>query len=129
MPETGYAAIAATLLSLVFFYVPGAKDWYEKLEPQRKQWVIVGLLFIAVGGRFGLSCLGRDQAFACTLDGGYEALQSFVIAIAVNAGFYNGVKYIADKGKRAVAKAEARVEAKVEERIELAEKLEETAKK
>lgn len=123
MSDIGYAALAGAILSLVFFYVPGAKGWYEKLEPQRKQWVMLGALLLAVAGRFGLSCAGRSEAFTCDIDGGISALETFVLAIVANAGVYNGVKYIADPGKRAIAKAEARVEAKVEERIELAEKL------
>lgn len=129
MSDIGYAALAGAILSLVFFYVPGAKGWYESLAPQRKQWVMLGALFLAVAGRFGMSCAGRSQAFTCDIDGGISALETFILAIVSNAGVYNGIKYIADPGKQAIAKAEARYEEKVEERIELAEKLEEAKKK
>lgn len=95
MSDTTYAAIAGAILSLIFFYVPGAKDWYEKLPPAKKQWVMLGLLLLAVGGRFALSCAGRDAIFTCDVNGGINALETFVWAVVANAGVYKGVNYIA----------------------------------
>lgn len=94
MDVTGYALLAGALLSLLFAYVPGVKGWYEKIPPDYKQLVMLGSIFIVVAGRFGLSCLGKDTQFACSYDGGYEALKAFVLAIAANAGVYKATSYI-----------------------------------
>ncbi len=97
MNTTAYAAIAGALLSLAFFYIPGANGWYEKLMPAKKQWVMLGLLLLAVGGRFALACAGRDSAFTCDINGGWNALETFVWAIVANAGVYKSINYIAGK--------------------------------
>lgn len=99
MTENAYAVVAAAILSLAFFYVPGMKGWYDKLASEKKQWVMVGLLFLAVFGRFALSCVGRDSLFVCSTSGAMDAVETFIWAVVANAGVYGGIKYIAKGSK------------------------------
>ncbi len=89
-----YAVIAGAFLALVFFYVPGLSSWYGKLPSDKKQLVMLAALFVAVGGRFALSCFGKDTAFACTDEGAWDALVQFVISVVSNAGVYKGTNYL-----------------------------------
>ena len=89
-----FGILAGAALSLLFAFVPGFKGWYEKLPPDYKQLVMLGLIFVVVAGKFGLGCLGKDQTFACNADGAYEALVAFILAIAMNAGVYKATNYI-----------------------------------
>lgn len=97
MDNNQYAALAGTLLSLAGFYFPGFKTWFEKQTSDKKQLVMLGLIFIAVGARFALGCLGRDHAFACSVDGAWDALFAYGLAIVFNAGIYKGINYVAGK--------------------------------
>ena len=82
-PEA-FAALGALALSLVFEYFPAIKDDYDKLPPDQKRFVMVGLVFLAVAGAFGLSCLSEIVAFACTAFGALDAVIVFFFAIGVN---------------------------------------------
>lgn len=89
-----FSVIAAAVLALAGAYLPGVKAWYESLDADRKQLVMLGAIFATVAGKFGLSCLGKDATFVCTADGAYDALVAFVLAIATNAGVYKATNYI-----------------------------------
>ena len=89
-----YAVIAGALMALLFFYVPGLNAWYEKLPPDQKQLVMLAALFVAVGGRFALSCFGKDTAFVCSSNGAYDALVQFVLSVVSNAGVYKATNYL-----------------------------------
>ncbi len=89
-----FGILAGAALSLLFAFVPGFKGKYEALSKERKQLVMLALLFLVVAGKFGLSCIGKDATFACTQDGAYEALVAFILAAAVNAGVYKATNYI-----------------------------------
>jgi hypothetical protein len=99
--ETKYALIAGALITLAGFYFPFFKDWYKKLTSDKKQTVMLVAIFVAVAGRFALSCTGQVDAYACSLNGGWDATADFVMAIVANAGIYKGVNYLADKRKLA----------------------------
>lgn len=95
-----YSILAGALLSLIFAYVPGLKSWYEKLSAEYKQLVMLGALFVIVGGKFALGCIGRDATFTCDANGVYDALTAFILAISANAGVYKGTEYVrTGKGK------------------------------
>jgi hypothetical protein len=57
------AAAAAAGLSLVFRYVPGARDWFASLQPVYKQWCMFGLTaIIALGiGLWNMAVNGFSQ--------------------------------------------------------------------
>lgn len=94
MEQNQYAVIAGAILSVLFFYLPGLNTWYEKLASDQKQLIMLAAIFVAVFGRLGLACLGKDAAFACTYDGAWDALVQFVVAIIANAGVYKATNYI-----------------------------------
>lgn len=79
------SAIAGVLLSLVFSYAPGAKDWFETLTPTFKRLVMLGLLLMATGGVFGLAC-GQVVSGIATCDraGAIELARIFVTAVVAN---------------------------------------------
>lgn len=89
-----FSVIAAAILALAGAYLPGVRPWYEGLDADRKQLVMLAAIFAVVAGKFGLGCLGKDATFMCTADGAYEALTAFVLAIATNAGVYKATNYI-----------------------------------
>ena len=40
-------ALVGAAISLIMTYVPGASDWYEKLDPKQKALTMLGLLALA----------------------------------------------------------------------------------
>jgi len=81
-------AIGAALLSLLMEYIPPFSGWYEKLAPGYKRLFMAGLLFVVVGGAFGLSCAGLLVVFACSWAGAWAAVQVWLFAIAINQGIH-----------------------------------------
>jgi hypothetical protein len=81
-------AIGAAVLSLLMEYVPPFSGWYEKLSPSYKRLFMASLLFVVVGGAFGLSCASLLAVFACSWAGVWAAFQLWAIAIAINQGIH-----------------------------------------
>ena len=81
-------AIGAAVLSLLMEYLPPFSGWYEKLSPGYKRLFMAGLLFIVVGGAFGLSCASLLTVFVCTWVGAWAAIQVWLLAIAINQGVH-----------------------------------------
>jgi len=94
MTENQYAAMAGALLSLAFAYFPYLKDKFEALRSDYKQLIQIGVIAVLIFGRVGLACIGRDNAFACTNNGVWQALEAFVVAVVVNSGVYKATNYI-----------------------------------
>ncbi len=82
------AAIAGVILSLAFKYIPGLSGWYEGKAPEYKELIMLGIMFVAVGGAYGLSCYGWLDVYACGMAGLRDAVFSFVIAVVGNQGAY-----------------------------------------
>ena len=82
------AVIAGVVLSLVFSYVPGAKDWFEKLEGNTKRFVMLGALFVVAAGIFGLSCTPLYSYVTCDFAGAWQMLWVFVVAAIGNQTAY-----------------------------------------
>ena len=81
-------AIGAAVISLLIEYIPPFSGWYEKLSAGYKRLFMAGLLFIVVGGAFGLSCAGLLAVFVCTWIGVWSAIQVWLFAIAINQGIH-----------------------------------------
>ena len=81
-------AIGAAVISLLMEYIPPFSGWYEKLDPGYKRLFMAGLLFVIVGGVFGLSCAGLLAVFVCTWIGVWSAVQVWLFAIAINQGIH-----------------------------------------
>lgn len=84
--------IAGTLLSLLFSYVPGAREWFDPLSATHKRLTILGLLTISAGAIYGLSCLGWGSAWGVTIPcdqkGVLVLLEQLILAIIANQGVY-----------------------------------------
>lgn len=82
--------IAAAALSLLFGYIPGFKDWYEKLDTAPKKAAVMGVMLIAVAaGSFTLSCAGLvNLGVVCTKPGAIEFVLVVFQSLAVNQGTY-----------------------------------------
>ena len=78
------SALAGIVLSLGLEYIPGVEGWYGKFEPKQKRLVMLGSLFLVVGGTFGLSCAGLLVAFVCSWPGAWEAVIAFIAALVAN---------------------------------------------
>ena len=88
MSSESLALVAGVLLSLLFSYVPGLKDWFDKLSGNHKRLVMLGALLVSALGVFGLSCTGRYNFVACETDGAWALIEVFVLAAVANQAAY-----------------------------------------
>lgn len=88
MSSQALAATAATILSLLFSYVPGFKTWYAPLSPTMKRLIMLAFVTLTAAGAFGLACAGwGDQLnlnLTCSHAGALGLLQSLIAALAAN---------------------------------------------
>jgi hypothetical protein len=87
--EQTLAAIAGVVLSLLFSYVPGMREWFDALEGTYKRLLMLALLAIVSVGIFVLGCAGVVQGIPCTQDGGWQLLQLFIAAAIANQTAYS----------------------------------------
>ena len=84
--------IAGTALSLVFSYIPGAKDWFKQFKPEFKRAIMLVLILLAGGAVFGLGCLGWGAEFGinltCDQAGFLGLVQQIMVAIIANQSIY-----------------------------------------
>lgn len=88
MTPVQFSAIGGVLLSLLFEYIPGLKDWFAKKPSQTKALIMLGLMFIVGVGSVLLSCYGPFEFFECSEAGIWDAVTAFAIAAATNQGTY-----------------------------------------
>jgi hypothetical protein len=88
------SGIAGVVLSLIFSYVPGIKDWFETLEPSIKQAVMGGLLVVVALAAFGLSCAGLDIGIVCSGAGAWELARLLLAALVANSSTYTATKHL-----------------------------------
>lgn len=93
MESFSIGAVAGVILSLLFKYIPGLDKWYGELDPNTKELVMLGIMVLAVGGAFGLSCAGWLDVYACTEVGAKDAVFALVGAVVGNQGTYSLLKY------------------------------------
>jgi hypothetical protein len=83
------SSVAGIVLSLLFSYVPGVKDWFEGLDGTYKRLVMLALLVVVSGGIFALSCYGVLAGYVeCTEAGAWELVSVFVAALIANQGAF-----------------------------------------
>jgi len=80
--------IAGVVLSLLFSYIPGLKDWYDPLAPNAKRVIMLGALVLSAGGVFALACFGKYDLVACDAAGAWNLLEYFVLAAIANQTAY-----------------------------------------
>lgn len=93
MESFSIGAVAGVILSLLFKYVPGLDKWYGEQDPNKKELIMLGIMVLAVGGAFGLSCVGWLDIYACTELGAKDAVFALVGAVVGNQGAYSLLKY------------------------------------
>ena len=76
--------LAGIVISLALEFIPGVEGWYNKFSPQQKRLVMLGALFLVVGGAFGLSCANLIAIFVCSTAGAWEAVVAFIAALVAN---------------------------------------------
>lgn len=89
MESFNIGAVAGIILSLLFKYVPGLDVWFSEQEPARKEQIMLGIMIVAVGGVYGLSCFGWLDIYACGSEGLKQAVFALVGAVLGNQGAYS----------------------------------------
>ena len=87
---------AASLLSIIFRFVPKSEGWWNtKAIPIVKRLIMAGLVTLSAAILYGMSCLGWLDALNWNLvcdSNGLQQLVSLVFAVLVNQGTYNLIK-------------------------------------
>jgi hypothetical protein len=88
--------VLAAVIAILFFVLPGVKDWYDKLPSDQKQLRIVLILFIVEVVVVLLSLLGFLQVYIGPTwrEWIWYPLVDFVIALMTSAGVYKSTNYI-----------------------------------
>lgn len=97
------AALAGTLLSLAFSYIPGLAPWFDELEPTRKRLIMAVLLAVVAAIALGMSCVGwisAEASAACTQGGALQLVTTYIAALVANQATYA----ISPRVERAVAR-------------------------
>jgi len=81
-------SIVSAILAILFQYFPKLKDWYGNLADNYQRLVMLGLLFLVVGGAYGLSCAEYGDYFTCNTEGLFAAGRLLFLAIATNQTVY-----------------------------------------
>ena len=89
MENNVIAGLAGLLLSLLFGYVPGLRDWYEALDGVRKAQTMAGLLILAAGGLYAAACYTPwSVGVTCGEPGLWQLLEMLMAALVANQATY-----------------------------------------
>jgi len=92
MTEEMLSSTAAMILSLLFSYIPGFKNWYEPLAGNSKRLIMLALIGLCAIGSYALACLNLAEQFniiaACDQNAAIELLRLFVAALVANQAAY-----------------------------------------
>lgn len=86
MTDTELSLLAGALLSLVFSYVPGLKEWFDAKDGTVKRLIMLAALVIVTALIFGASCaqLGLPFQVTCDKEGAVGIVLIFLSALAAN---------------------------------------------
>ena len=76
------SAVAGVVLSLLFSYIPGVADLYERLDGVQNRLVMGALLVVVAGAAFGLSCGGVIDAVVCDKAGALGLVTALILVLA-----------------------------------------------
>ncbi len=92
MTGSTLAALAASLLSLLFSYIPGFKDWYSPKDPYLKRLIMLALVVVAAMGAFSFACAGLADDFSvkvsCDAFGAWGLVRAVIAAAAANQAVF-----------------------------------------
>jgi len=83
------AGIAGIVLTLLFSYLPGLRNWYDPLPEAKKKLIMLAALFLSAAGVFALACVGRYDMVVCSVDGAWELGRYFILALVANQSAYS----------------------------------------
>ena len=91
--EVDIAAVAGTLLSLGFSYIPGLDERYQALDGSRKRLVMLFMLLVTAVGIFTLRCIPGTDGLGvppgtCDQPGAWGLARLFVVAALANQGTF-----------------------------------------
>ncbi len=78
------ASVVGVLLSLLFSYVPGFRQWFEQFNPDQKRLAMLVMLLAVALSVFGLSCSGLYSWVTCDQAGALGLVSAFVAALIAN---------------------------------------------
>ena len=86
------STLPASLLSLLFSYVPGFKDWYAPKDPYLKRLIMLALVIVAAMGAFSFACAGLADDFSvkvsCDALGAWGLVRAVIAAVAANQAVF-----------------------------------------
>lgn len=87
------SALAGALLSLIFWYVPGANRWYLGLDGEHKRVVMLAALVAVVVIQYIMACVGVGQIEGvrmptCDQVGLWTLAQNFIAALVANQSVF-----------------------------------------
>lgn len=90
--------VVGVLLVLLGYYLPGFQGWFDTLASDKKQGVMLVLLFVVAAVTCLLSIFGLLTVYPVDPKAAVlAALVDFVIALCANAGVYIATRSINDK--------------------------------
>lgn len=88
MTSEQLSTIAGVLLSLLFSYLPGLNEKFERLDRVAKRLVMLGLLLLSSGSVYALSCAGLLPRVSCDQEGLWGLVEAFIGAMIANQSAY-----------------------------------------
>jgi uncharacterized YccA/Bax inhibitor family protein len=92
MSAESISLIAGTFLSLIFSYIPGARNWFMQFSPEIKRLIMLALIILSGCIVYGLACLEWAMEWGVTLScdqaGLLGLVEQIVIAIIANQNIY-----------------------------------------
>lgn len=86
------SGLAGVVLSLVFSYIPGARDWFSRLTGDQKRLVMLGACLVVPVAMALLACTGFAADFGlsvtCDRAGIVGLIKAFVVAAITNQTAY-----------------------------------------
>lgn len=96
MTQEEVLQVAAVVLALLFAYIPGLKDWFDKQNMSVKLLIQLGLFAVIIFGAAAGACLGLLD-YACA-SWGSAMLAAFLLFLKValaNQGMYQLTRLVA----------------------------------
>ena len=81
-------AVAGTMLSLMFGYLPGLRTWFETLDQVRKAQLMGAMLIVAAVVVFLAACYTPYHWATCSGEGAWQLVELLFAALVANQATY-----------------------------------------